>query len=99
MVSCACIIPALCPAHRSYPVSTSFIAKTTTTNTFDPIYRPTPRPITKSHDESRLYYQQHSEQEVKREDPRKLGIFKAKAEEREEQKMERPHAAYWRDEL
>lgn len=62
--------------------------------------RPTPRPITMSHDESRLYYNPVVEEVAPaREDPLRLKIFKSGDEKREGSKGNRAEKAFYRDEL
>lgn len=77
-----------------YPPATT-IAPPPPEPTWDEIRRPAPRPITKTHDESRLYYQT----EVAKEDPRKLEAFRAYEELKGEGKVEKAERYYLRDEL
>lgn len=81
----------------SYPPSQSL--PTPSSVTWDPLLRPTPRPITLSHDESRMYYTAGSDEDGGRENPKKLGLFKAGDEEREERKSGRAEKRFLRDEL
>ncbi|WRT66377.1 uncharacterized protein IL334_003332 [Kwoniella shivajii] len=80
-----------------YPPSTTLPKPTESADKeWEHLRRPPPRPITLSHDESRLYYRQ----ETAREDPvGKLGLRKEHDEEREEWKDERAGKQYYRDEL
>lgn len=67
----------------------------TSTSTWDPVYRPTMRPITLSHDESRQV--KYDDDQPKKETKKKLGFFKNKDQRR--MKGEHGHDAYARDEL
>lgn len=84
-----------------YPPSTSSLPATTTSHTWDEIYRPTPRAITKSHDESRLAPNPHPYPDSRAQPvPKKqLGFFKGSDEEREGKKEGNVEKQYWRDEL
>ena len=77
-----------------YLPSTSTLGQPTTTSySWDAIYRPTPRPITMSHDEKRLV-DQPPVAEVKQ-----LKFFKGSDEGREGRNGEKGEKQYWRDEL
>nr|XP_019010968.1 uncharacterized protein I206_04273 [Kwoniella pini CBS 10737]OCF49749.1 hypothetical protein I206_04273 [Kwoniella pini CBS 10737] len=80
-----------------YPPSTTLTpTKKSDDEEWEHLRRPPPRPITLSHDESRLYYRK----EAAKEDPVvKLGLRKEHDEERDELKGERAGKQYWRDEL
>ena len=82
----------------SYPPSTT-IPRPTETATWDPIHRPTPRPITLSHDESKMYYRPGDDDAAPREDPRKLKVFKAGDEGKEARGVKGAAKAFYRDEL
>lgn len=80
---------------------------TTTEAAWDPIYRPTPRPITLSNDDSRLYYPaagaepttQSGEDDLKeRLNPKQLKFFKG-ADESREHKPDNLGRKFGRDEL
>jgi hypothetical protein len=75
-----------------YLPSTSLLGQPTTTSyTWDKIYRPTPRPITMEHDEKRLVDAPVPEKELK--------FFKGSDEGREGRKGAKVEKQYWRDEL
>jgi len=81
-----------CPAEGIiYPPSTT-LPPTTTSYAWDDIHRPTPRPITLSHDESKVY-------QPVRGDPEQLKFFKGTDEVREGQKEGLAGRQFWRDEL
>ncbi|OCF36833.1 hypothetical protein I316_01429 [Kwoniella heveanensis BCC8398] len=78
-----------------YPPSTT-LPKPTEVAEWDILRRPPPRPITLSHDESRMYYKKQSDKH----DPQaKLGLFKDYEEGKEEEKEERAMRQFGRDEL
>ncbi|ORX36642.1 hypothetical protein BD324DRAFT_626649 [Kockovaella imperatae] len=86
-----------CPVEGIiFPPATTRPAPTTS-HTWDPITRPTPRAISLDHDDSKLYFL--PEQKVPQHDPRRLGVFKAGDEDREEDKEGRYWKRYRRDEL
>jgi ribonuclease T2 len=79
-------------ANDRYLPSTSLLGQPTTTSyTWDKIYRPTPRPITMEHDERRLVDVPVPEKELK--------FFKGSDEGREGRKGANIEKQYWRDEL
>lgn len=82
-----------CPAEGIlYPPAP--IVRPTSTTTWDPIYRPTMRPITLSHDENkRVKYDDEDPKEKKK----KLGFFKGQDARRAN--GEHGHDKYARDEL
>ncbi|KAK8864410.1 hypothetical protein IAR55_001658 [Kwoniella newhampshirensis] len=86
--------PSNCPSEGIlYPPSTT-IPKPTQAAEWDILRRPPPRPITLTHDESRMYYRS------KEEDPKmKLGLFKDYDEGKDEMKEERATKQFHRDEL
>ncbi|WVQ67660.1 uncharacterized protein L199_005863 [Kwoniella botswanensis] len=87
-----------CPSEGIvYPPRTTLSTpKKSDDEEWEHLRRPPPRPITLSHDESRMYYRK----ETAKEDPvGKLGLRKEHDEEREEWKEERAGKQYWRDEL
>ncbi|OXG73785.1 hypothetical protein C352_00191 [Cryptococcus neoformans CHC193] len=65
------------------------------TATWDRIFRPSPRPITLSHDESKLYYRTQVPDDLRQ----KLALFKGYEQGKEEGKIERADKKFWRDEL
>lgn len=93
-----------------YPPSASATLNTwrstTTEAAWDPIYRPTPRPITLSNDDSRLYYPaagaepttRGGEDLAERLNPKKLSFFKG-ADESREHKPDNLGRKFGRDEL
>nr|XP_018263064.1 uncharacterized protein I303_04555 [Kwoniella dejecticola CBS 10117]OBR85222.1 hypothetical protein I303_04555 [Kwoniella dejecticola CBS 10117] len=84
--------------EKKYPPSTTLAPtkKNDDDEEWKHLRRPPPRPITLSHDESRMYYRK----EAAKEDPVvKLGLRKEHDEERDEWKEERAGKQYWRDEL
>ncbi|KGB74534.2 hypothetical protein CNBG_0372 [Cryptococcus deuterogattii R265] len=66
-----------------------------TTATWDRIFRPSPRPITLSHDESKLYYRTQVPDDLRQ----KLALFKGYDQGKEEEKVERAEKKFLRDEL
>ena len=79
-------------ADIRYAPSTATVGQPTTTSyTWDKIYRPTPRPITMEHDEKRLVDAPVPEKELK--------FFKGSDEGREGKNGEKVEKQYWRDEL
>lgn len=77
----------LCSRHLRYPPSTTVHAPTPTPK-WDPLHRPQPRPITLSHDESRLYNYGADDdiaggRHAGKGSVKKLGFFKQADEERE----------------
>lgn len=86
-------VPAL--IYASYPPSPARAAPTPT-HTWDPIYRPEPRPITLKSDESKKYYR---DGEPDRQDPKRLGVFKTGDEGRLEKKVGGSGRTFARDEL
>nr|XP_019046330.1 hypothetical protein I302_05074 [Kwoniella bestiolae CBS 10118]OCF25260.1 hypothetical protein I302_05074 [Kwoniella bestiolae CBS 10118] len=88
-----------CPSEGIiYPPRTTLATpkKSDDDEEWEHLRRPPPRPITLSHDETRMYYRS----ETAKEDPvGKLGLRKEHDEERDEWKEERAGKQYWRDEL
>ncbi|WWC89319.1 uncharacterized protein L201_004240 [Kwoniella dendrophila CBS 6074] len=88
-----------CPSEGIiYPPSTTLVKSTKSADDEEwaHLRRPPPRPITLSHDETRMYYRQ----ETAREDPvSKLGLRKEHDEDKDEYNQERAERQYWRDEL
>ncbi|KAL7421859.1 hypothetical protein Q5752_003630 [Cryptotrichosporon argae] len=87
-----------CPADGIiYPPSTTRARPTQTAN-WDPIYRPSPRPITLDHDESRQY-KYANDHEAPQGKAEQLKIFKKHDDGREAGKEALPDKKFWRDEL
>ncbi|WVQ80646.1 hypothetical protein IAT38_002751 [Cryptococcus sp. DSM 104549] len=84
-----------CPAEGiHYPPSTTR-PRPTQPAEWDILRRPPPRPITLSHDESRLYYKPEDKENPKK----KLAMFKEYDSEKEEEKEDRAARQFSRDEL
>ncbi|WVN88232.1 uncharacterized protein L203_103433 [Cryptococcus depauperatus CBS 7841] len=84
-----------CPSEGIIYQPSTIRPMPTETATWDPIFRPSPRPITLSHDESKLYYKS-----IAVADPRKkLKLFREYDQEKEEEKEDRAERKFWRDEL
>ncbi|ORY33994.1 ribonuclease T2-like protein [Naematelia encephala] len=83
-----------CPLEGIIYQPSTTLPRPTTTYAWDPLIRPSPRPITLSHDESKVYYQQ-----PQRDTPQKLGFFKGTDEERDDAKGEKAGRRFVRDEL
>ncbi|KAK4684459.1 hypothetical protein P7C73_g5714, partial [Tremellales sp. Uapishka_1] len=81
-----------CPVDGIIYPSTTTTPEPTPVHTWDPVFRPSPRPITLSHDESKQY--QYDQEETK-----KLGFFKDSDEGREGGKEGRRVKQWHRDEL
>lgn len=92
-----------------YPSSVHAPPAKPTGTTWDPIYRPQPRAITKSHDEARVYRRPVGAADADvtatvgvgggaRHDPLKLGFFKGKDQGRDENEA-RAKKKFARDEL